>query len=116
MLSRLAAPVLLVFLAGCGVTREAVIHRTSVGLTAARAAFTAEDERLQMAIVDSAESKLEAERKIQEHRKKRDAATKVFQAAWAALAVASIEPSDANMSKLMELAGRAVGAMQGAQR
>lgn len=102
--------------ASCATTKESLINRTSVGLTAARAAFTAEDERLQMAIVDGADSRVEAEKALAAHRKRRDVATKAFQTAWAALAVAALEPSDANIARLTELATLAVRAMQEVQQ
>lgn len=96
----------------CTTSRESIISRTSVGLTAARAAFSAEDEREQMAMVDAAKAKPDAETAIAAHRKRRDLATKAFQAAWAALAIASVDPSSANLQKLGELATAAVSLMQ----
>lgn len=105
--------VLFLLLAGCGATREQIIQRTSVGLTAARAAYTAEDEREQMLIVAESKSREESEKRLKAHRDIRDAGTKAFQAAWAALAVASLQPSDENMGRLMELAGKAIDVVKG---
>lgn len=101
----------LVVSSACGASREAIINRTSVGLVAARTAFTTQDERMQMALVEGSANKAEAEARISAHRKSRDMATKAFQAAWSALAVASLEPSDANMQRLTELAGAAVATL-----
>lgn len=101
----------LLLAASCTLSRESVINRTSVGLVAAREAFTAEDERLQMAIVAGAATKPEAEAKLAEHRKGRDAATRAFQVAWSALAVASLDPSDVNLERLSKLASEVVAAL-----
>lgn len=105
---------LTLFLApACTATKTEIINRTSVGLTAARAAFTEEDERLQMQAVTTATSRMEADAALAKHREKRSAVTKAFQGAWAALAVASMDPSDVNIAKLVQLSAEAVTAMQG---
>lgn len=101
----------LFLMVACGSSREAIINRTSVGLTAARTAFTIEDEQIQLTIVSASLTKAQADMNLLAHRRQRDIATKAFQAAWGALAVASLEPSDANMARLAELAAEAVASI-----
>lgn len=108
------APLFLVALlfTGCTASREAIISRTSTGLVAARSAFTAEDERQQLAIVEAGPNRAAVEAQLAAHRQARNAATKAFQAAWAALAVASLQPTDANIARLAQLAAVAVSSIE----
>jgi len=112
---RRTAPILLILvaLAACGASRDSILSRTAVGLDAARAAFTVEDERQQLALVAAANTEGEARQAVAAHRKNRDAGTKAFQVAYGALASAALDPSDHNMARLAELAGLAVAALKG---
>lgn len=101
---------LVVLVAACGTSRNATVARVAAGLDAARAAFTLADEQMQNTLVDEAPDRPTAVARVAEHRKKRDLATKAFQAAYAGLAVAALEPSDLNLARAIELGGAALAA------
>lgn len=129
---RIVVPILLILAVTACAGRDTLLVRTDRGLAAARSAFSAEDERQQLEIAEAAKAKAhaavvagdkpaaeaavaEGAAKLATHQHKRDLVTKAFQAAWLALAAASLDPSDLNISRLIQLAALAVAAVEGSK-
>lgn len=113
MTAKLFVPLVLLLVAACGTSRDAVLVRTTAGVDAAFAAFKAEDERLQMRIVDGAATRPEAEVKLKEHRAARDKVNHAFVGAYAGIAAAALSPSDATTARMVTLALAAMDAAKG---
>lgn len=135
-MKRLTVAVLLVAAAACGASKTAIIHRTMIGLDAARDGSAAAFERWQEELIDQARDRervelgklkaagadrpaaeaaiaaIRADRDdaIAAARRARDKSTKAYQAACVAIAAAALEPSDLNLRRMVELVATAVAA------
>lgn len=111
---RARIPILFVLLlAACATSKDAVLTRTLAGLDAAHASFVSLDERRQTEIKDNAATLEEGKAALAAHRRTRNKITDAFVAAYGAVAVAALEPSDANMGRLVALTVAAVTALRG---
>lgn len=103
----------LALVAACATSKDAVLTRTLAGLDAAHVSFVSLDEQRQAEIVEHASTLDEGKAALAAHRKARNKITDAFVAAYGAVAVAALEPSDANMARLVALAVAAVTALKG---
>lgn len=92
---RIVAVVLLVVAVACGAAqKEHRLRATLLVIDAARSAFVQWDREQQALIVLHAVSRDDGKRKLSNHRVAREPIVAAFQAAYAAVAVAAIEPTD----------------------
>lgn len=109
------SPILFVLalVAACATSKDAIISRTLAGVDAAHAAFEAMDARREADIVAAATSHADGEAKLTAHRKVTDKIEDGFIAAWSAIALASLDRSDANLGRMVQLATEAMVAFRG---
>lgn len=84
---------LLLVVAACGMTKDALVAKTFIGVNAARDAFTAWDGRHQTEIVDAAKTEAEGRAELTAYRAERARVQVAFVAAYSAIAVASLDDS-----------------------
>ena len=87
----------LLFLAGCAASKDAVLSRSLAGVEAAEKAFLAYDKAHQGGLVDSATSREQGEKSLADYRAQRDKAAAALVAAYLAIAVASTDGSEASL-------------------
>lgn len=109
------SPILFVLalVAACATSKDAVLTRTLAGLDAAHTAFEAMDTRRQADLVERAQTMAEGKAALASHRARRDKVEDGFIAAYSALALASLERSDLNLGRLVQLATEAIVAFRG---
>jgi len=108
--SRLA--MILTLLAACAAGRQEILSRTMAGVDAASKAFLAYDQHHQAELVDAAISRADGAAALFAYRAKRDKVAAAFIGAYSALAVASVDLSDASLTA----AAHATAAMLAAMR
>jgi hypothetical protein len=90
---------------GCSASsRQRAIKSTLVAVDAARDGFTVWDERTQDAIVEAAQTKIDGREMLLAHREKRTPIVLGFNAVYRALALAALDPEEANVAIAATLA------------
>ena len=111
----------LLFLAGCAASKDAVLSRSLAGVEAAEKAFLAYDKAHQGGLVDAATSREQGEKSLADYRAQRDKVVAALVASYGAIAVASTDGSDAslraavNAMTAMVAALRELGVIPGAK-
>lgn len=91
--------------------RQKIVTRTAMALEATQNFYVEKDEEAQMLILADSSDRQTFETRIKEHRANQAKIRVGLQAAWAALAVAALEPTDLNISRMVELASKAIQAI-----
>ena len=94
---RVGIVVVVLLTMACVSAQEKAVKHSLTALNAARTGFVAWDAETQRGIVASATSLEEGRAKLGAHRTKRERVVAAFNVAYAALALAALEPTTANL-------------------
>jgi hypothetical protein len=99
-------------IAGCAVSKDAVLSRSLAGVEAAEKSFHAYDLDHQGGIVDSATTREGAKRSAAEYRMQRDKVSAVIGLAYNAILVAAADGTDEKLKAMTEALAALLSAMR----